>query len=193
MASRGVFLRASSFCISVPIALSCFWLGGCASEPLDYQTALDLLRDQKLEALKITFSASPRLADTDPKIKEAYGQLIEGHVLDCQPNETVGTLCQPGSAGSAISAAGSTDLSLIAGHWVPSVITKINRSGIHGSTVEARFRFEPSPLYTEYQVAFDTLQSSADARVLLAQQKDGKNAQAVFLHSEEGWRLESLE
>ena len=186
-------MRTSSFCLSLALTLSCLWLLGCASEPLDYQTALDLMRDRKSEPLKITFSSSPRLVDSDPKIKEAYGQLIEGHVLDCQPNQTVGTLCQPGSAGGAITAGGSTDLSLIAGQWVPSVITKINRSGIHGSTVEARLAFEPSPLYKEYHEAFDTLQSSADARVLLAQQKDGKSAQAVFVHSEEGWRLETLQ
>ena len=186
-------MRAFRFSISLCIGVSCLWLGGCASEPLDYQTALDLMRDRKSEPLKITFSASPRLVDTDPKIKDAYGQLIEGHVLDCQPNETVGTLCQAGFAGGAVSAAGSTDLSLIAGQWVPSVITKINRSGSHGSTVEARLAFEPSPLYKEYKEAFDTLQSSAEARVLLAQQKDGKSVQAVFVHSEEGWRLETLQ
>ena len=186
-------MRSSPFCISLILALSCLWVGSCASEPLDYQTALDLMRDKKSEPLKITFSASPRLEDADPKIKEAYHQLIEGHVLDCQPNATVGTLCQPGSAGSAVTTAGSTDLSVIAGQWVPSVITKINRSGSRGSTAEARLAFEPSALYKEYQQAFDTLQNSADGRALLAQQKDGKSAQALFVHSEEGWRLETLQ
>jgi hypothetical protein len=153
---------------------------------------MNLMRDQKSEPLKVTFSASPRLGETDPKIKAAYEQLVQGHVLDCQPNAAVGTLCQPGPAGGAISSAGSTDLSLIAGQWVPSVITRIVRAGTSTSTAEARLTFEPSPLYKEYQEAFDALQNSPDGRILLAQQKDGKSVQPTFTRSEEGWQLESM-
>ncbi len=141
----------------------------------------------------MTISASPRLGDTDPTIKHAYDQLIEGHVLDCQPNPTVGTLCQPGPAGGAITAAGSTDLSLVVGQWVPLVINEITRSGSSTSTAGARFSFEPSALYKEYQGAFDTLQNSAEGRARLAQQKDGKSVQAVFAYSDEGWQLESVQ
>lgn len=175
------------------LALLCLWQFGCASATIDYQTALNLMRDDKSDPLKITFSASTRLGETDPKIKQAYDQLMEGHVLDCQPNPAIGTLCQAGVAGDAITSAGSTDLTLIAGRWVPSVITGITRSGRNTSTAEARLAFEPSPLYREYQEAFDTLQNSADGRALLAQQKDGKSVRATFVHSEEGWRVEAMQ
>ena len=73
------------------------------------------------------------------------------------------------------------------------MITGVTRSGTHTSTAEARLAFEPSPLYKEYQQAFDTLQNSPDGRGLLAQQKDGKNVQATFVHSEEGWRVETFQ
>ncbi|MDQ6758411.1 MAG: hypothetical protein M3Z32_00930 [Acidobacteriota bacterium] len=141
----------------------------------------------------MTISASPRLGETEPAIKQAYEQLIEGHVLECQPNPTVGTLCQPGPAGAAVTAEGSTDLSLVAGRWVPLVINEITRSGSSTSTAGARLSFEPSPLYKEYQGAFDTLQNSAEGRARLAQLKDGKTVQAVFVYSEDGWQLESVQ
>ena len=176
----------------VAAGLLCLCLAGCATHSLDYQTALNLLREHQSEPIKITISASPRLGESDLSIKQAYAQLTEGHVLDCQPNPTVGTFCQPGPAGGGITAAGSTDLSLVAGRWVPLVINEINRSGSSTSTAGVRFSFEPSPLYKEYQGAFDTLQNSAEGRTQLAQQKDGKSVQAVFVYSDEGWQLESV-
>ncbi|MDQ2944689.1 MAG: hypothetical protein M3Y27_01870 [Acidobacteriota bacterium] len=182
---------ASSLVVLASVVLLSLDLVGCASATLDYQTALTLMRDEKADPLKITFSAVPRLGESDPKIKQGYDQLIEGHVIDCLPNPTIGTLCQPGAAGSAITSAGSTDLSLIVGQWIPSVITGIVRSGANTATVEARLAFEPSPLYREYQDAFDTLQNSAESRAMLAQQKDGKSVQATFVHSEDGWRVEA--
>ena len=190
-------MRTRSGVISLLVVLAslvllCLGQVGCASATLDYQTALTLMREDKADPLKITFSAIPLLGETDPKIKQAYDLLIEGHVLDCLPNQAIGTLCQPGAAGGAITSAGSTDLSLIVGQWVPSVITGIVRSGTNTATVDARLAFEPSPLYREYQDAFDTLQNSAESRAMLAQQKDGKSVQATFVHSEEGWRVESL-
>lgn len=186
-------MRIKSFYLTAGVALLYLWLVGCASHTLDYQTAMSLLRDHPVEPLKITISASPRLGEVDPNIKQAYDQLIEGHVLDCQPNPTVGTLCQPGVAGGAITPAGSTDLSLIAGHWVPLVITQINRSSTSTSTAEARLSFEPSPLYKEYRTAFDNLQISAEGRAALVQQKDGKTVKASFSYSEGGWQIDSLQ
>lgn len=168
-------------------------LAGCAGETLEYETALNLLRDRRTDPITISFSASPGIAQGDPKVREAYDRLVDGHVLICEPSAAVGVLCRPGPAGEGITSVASTDLSLVAGQWVPSVITKINRSARGTANAEARLSFEPSPLYREYQDAFDVLQSSAEAHVSMAQQKEGKSVLASFVRSEDGWHLDNLQ
>jgi hypothetical protein len=168
-------------------------LVGCTTEALDYETALTLVKERTMEPLKITISASPRFTESDPKIKEYYDQLIAGHVLTCEANGLVGVLCQPGPAGEGVSPEGSTDLSVIAGHWAPAVITRINRAGRGAVTAELRLSFEPSALYREYQGAFDTIQTSSSSRVSLVEQKEGKTAHVSFVHAEDGWHVENIQ
>jgi len=188
-----MIMRAPRIALSAFVCLWAIWMSGCTSDPLDYETALNLVKDRSSDPIKITFSASPRFSDSDPKIKQYYNQLIEGHVITCEANGSVGMLCQPGPAGDLISQEGSTDLSVVAGRWVPAVITKINRAGRGSVTAELRLSFEPTALYKEYQEVFDSIQNSAGSRLSLAEQKDGKSARASFSHAEDGWHLESLQ
>jgi len=175
------------------VLCSCVISLGCSGDTLDYQTALDLLGDRRTDPVTISFSAAPGLAQGDEKVKQAYDRLVEGHVLTCEPNGPVGVLCRPGPAGGGISQAGSTDLSLIAGRWVPSVITKITRSARSTAAGSARLTFEPSPLDKEYQDVFDLLQSSAEAHLSLAEQKEGKTVQISFIRGEDGWHVDSVQ
>jgi hypothetical protein len=168
-------------------------LVGCTTQTLDYETALTLIKDRTMDPLKITISASPRFADSDPKIKQYYDQLIAGHVITCEANGLVGVLCQPGPAGQGVNQEGSTDLSVVVGRWAPAVITKINRAGRGAVTAELRLTFEPSPLYREYQDAFDAIQNSSSSRLSQVEQKEGKTAQASFVHAEDGWHVESIQ
>lgn len=177
-------------------AVACVWAIstlGCVSERIDYETALNLVKNHAVDPVKITISASPLFAESEPKIKRYYDQLIEGHVLTCATNGTVGTLCQPGPAGEGVNQEGSMDITVIAGRWVPAVITKINRAGRTGAVAELRLTFEPSPIYNEYREAFDAIQKSSSSVLWMSEQKDGKTAHANFVHAEDGWHVESMQ
>lgn len=167
-------------------------LAGCAGETLDYDTALNLLRDRRADTVKITFSATPGIGQGDPKVKEAYDRLVAEHVLTCEAMAAVGTLCQPGPAGAGIRQEGSTDLSLIAGQWVPSVITSITRSARGTAQAEARLTFEPSPLYSEYQELFDTLQSTSEAHLSIAERKEGRGLRVTYVRADDGWHVDAV-
>jgi hypothetical protein len=52
--------------------------------------------------------------------------------------------------------------------------------------------FEPSPLYHDYQEAFDALRASGSSREL-DQKGEGKIMTATFRRYDDGWHLESLE
>lgn len=176
-------------------AIVCLWAignAGCGVERIDYETALNLVKDRTMDPVKITISASPHFSESDPRIKQYYDQLVEGHVLTCEANGTVGMLCQPGPIAEGINQEGPMDLSVNAGRWVPVVITKINRAGRGAVTAELRLMFEPSPLYREYQTAFDALQNSSSNRLSMTDQKEGKTAHASFVHAEDGWHVESM-
>jgi hypothetical protein len=177
---------------SATLCVWAIWTAGCGVEHIDYETALNLVRDRTMDPVKITISASPHFSESDPKIKQYYDQLVEGHVLTCEANGTVGMLCQPGPVAEGVSQEGSMDLSVNAGRWIPAVITKINRAGRGAVTAELRLTFEPSPLYREYREALDALQNSSSSRLSLAEQKEGKTAHASFVHAEDGWHVENM-
>ncbi len=175
------------------LCLSTLWLTSCSrSEPLDYETAMSLMRERNVNPVKITFSASPKLAEQEPRIKQSYDLLVKEHVLTCQTNDVVGVICEPGPAGDALAQEGSSNLALVAGRWTPSVIIRINRTGRDGAEAEVRMTFEPSELYKEYRDAFDTIQNAAESQINMTEQHDGKTAQVKFTHTEEGWHLDSM-
>src|SRR5260370_37014140 len=79
---------------------------GCRSgEPIDYETAMSLVRDRNTEPVKLTFSASPP-PNAGPSVTDAYNALIDAHVIACTSTPAMGKICQPGPAGDALTQAG---------------------------------------------------------------------------------------
>ena len=103
----------------------------------------------------------------------------------------MGKICQPGPAGDALTQVGSAELAVVAGRWVPASITSISRSVGSSATAEVRLRFELSPLYRDFENAFDAIQLWA-GKSPIESKKEGRVAHAVFQRYEDGWHLESL-
>ena len=174
----------------VVVFLAALCVCGCGGDSLDYETAMNLLRERATDPIRTSFNASPRFGGQDPRIGQAYQRLIDSHVIQCKTSALVGTICEPGPAGDALTQSGATDLSLVAGRWVPSAIMSIRRNGRTSARAEVRMIFEPTDLFREFEDAFDEIQMPS---VTLSERKQGKMAQAVFQHYEDGWHVESLE
>jgi len=167
-------------------------LAACASTPLDYDTALSLLRDRAADPIRISFSASPSLDDPDTETARAYQRLIDEHVIQCKKTPAVGTLCEPGPAGDALSAGGISELSLVAGRWVPAAIAALQRTGRNSAVADVRMSFEPSVLYRDFEDALVQIQTPA-SRTALGNRREGKLVHVTFQHYAEGWHIESVE
>lgn len=164
---------------------------GCRSgDPIDYETAMGLIRDRNTEPVKLTFSASPP-ANAGPTVADAYTALIDAHVIACTTTAAMGQICQPGPAGDALTQVGSAELAVVAGRWVPAAITSISRSVGSSATAEVRLRFEMSPLYRDFENAFDAIQLSV-GKSPIDSKREGKMVHAVFQRYEDGWHLDSL-
>jgi len=175
-------------------ALSAFLalLAGCTrGEPLSQPAAMALLRDGNTGAILLRFNASPPDRASSPVMAKAYDDLVENHVLDCS-DPAKGNLCVPGPAGGPIKHDSATSLSLPAGHWAPSTVTALQRTGATTATAQVRMTFEPSNLYREFENAFDALRIAGSSRDL-EQKSDGKIFTATFRRYDDGWHLESLE
>ncbi len=186
---RGI--RLFYICASI---FAAFAVSGCRHvDPLDAETAVDLLKDRNGETLKLVFSASPP-SPTDARANEAYDRLIDAHVLTCSATKTMGKVCRPGPAGDALAQEGPADISLIAGRWVPATIMSISRSGNSSAVAEVRMRFEPSPLYRDFESAFDQVQlaSGAAGASTIDYKREGKIVHASYQRYDDGWRLEGL-
>ena len=155
---------------------------------IDYDTAVALLKDRNVEPVKLTFSASPP-RNENLRVQQAYERLSDAHVIACADTEAIGKICQPGPAGDALTLENSTELSLIAGRWVPAVISNIYRSGDGSATAEVRMTFEPSPIYRDFESAFDDIQQAGGRPPV---DKNVKTVQAVYQRFEDGWHLDSV-
>ena len=180
-----------SLCVSLCVASLC--LASCSKHPLNYETAMNLLRDRNTDPVKTTFSASPRFATDDPKVVDAYNRLMDGHVLECNDGGSIGMICQPGPAGDAITQSGVSDLTIVAGRWTPSVITKLTQTSRNSATAEIRMAFQASPLFAEYESSFDAIQNQTNSLISLAERKEGKVVRVNYQHYEDGWHLESVD
>ena len=145
-----------------------------------------------MEPVKFTFSATPPQNPRDARIVQAYDRLIDAHVIACTPTQALGKICQPGPAGEALSIVGATELALNAGHWVPSTIMSISRSGSGASVAEVRMSFEPSPLYRDFESTFDDIQSLS-GRPGAESLRNGKTVHASYEHADDGWHLSSVD
>jgi hypothetical protein len=174
------------------LAANLLLLAACHRDPLDYNTALALLKDKNMEPVKYAFSASiPR--GNDVRLAEAYDRLVDAHVLTCTNNPAMGKICQPGPSGEALTQDGSSDLSFVAGRWVPASIVSINRgAGGDTATAEVRMAFEPTSLYRDFEGSFDQIEMLA-GRPGIEGKREGKVVHASFQHADDGWHLESIE
>jgi hypothetical protein len=173
------------------VVLAMVGLVGCSKDPLDYNTAMMLVKEKNIDPIKITFNASPDLGNDN--LKQAYDRLIEAHLIECKQAQPVGTICQPGSAGDDVAQEGDVNLSIVAGHWVPSLISNIRRSAGDSATADVRLQFEPSLLYNEFRTTFDAVKNASDSRLAEITQTQGKTAHVTFQHSEDGWHLDRLD
>src|SRR5258707_15697998 len=117
----------SVFVLFVSVTAGC--LSGCGGDPLNYETAMNLLRERATDPVRTSFSASPRFETQDPKVSQAYQRLQDAHVIQCKTSAGVGTICEPGPAGEAITQSGVAGLSLVAGRWAPSAVVRKRPAG----------------------------------------------------------------
>lgn len=174
----------------IPVAIFLANCGG--SDPLDYETAIALVRDRDSDPLKTVFSAIPPYHANDIRINRGYTELIDGHVLDCKQASGVGAICVPGPAGDILTPQGTADLSVVAGRWQPEVITGMQRTGRSSAVADIRMKFEPTSLYREFEGAFDNIQY-ASAALALSDRKSGKMMRASFRRYDDGWHLENIQ
>lgn len=174
--------------ISPVLALS---LAACGGALLDYETAMNLMRERAADPVRTSISASPRLDSQDPKVVRAYQRLIDAHVIDCKAS-AVGTICEPGPAGDTLAQNGVSELSLIAGKWVPAAIVAIQRTGRNSASADVRMTFEPTSLFQEFEDAFDSIESPGTV-LAAATRKQGKMVHVSFERYDDGWHVENIE
>jgi len=179
--------------LMILIALACAGLTGCAGHPLDYETAINLLRERTTDPVRTSFSAAPHFENQDPAVAQAYQRLMDEHVIQCKTNAGVGTICEPGPAGDALTQDGVSELTLVAGRWVPASIIAIQRSGRNTATADVRMSFEPSPIFQDFANAFEQIGAPGGTLAADASRKQGKTVRATFQHYGDGWHVESVE
>jgi hypothetical protein len=67
----------------------------------------------------------------------------------------------------------------------------ISRSGGNSATAEVRMRFEPSPLYRDFETAFEQIQL-ATGKQPIDTTNQNKTIQAMYQRYEDGWHLEGV-
>jgi hypothetical protein len=174
------------------VSIAAICLSGCGGDPLDYETAMNLLRERATDPVRISFSASPRLETQDPRVSQSYQRLEDAHVIQCKTSEGVGTICEPGPAGDAITQSGVSDLSMVSGRWAPSAIVAIRRTGRGSAEVDVRMLFEPTELFAEFEEAFDQIQGPG-AMIALNSRKQGKMVHVKYQRYDDGWHVESID
>lgn len=175
--------------LTMPALALC--LAACGGPVLDYETAVNLMRERAADPVRTSISASPRFESQDPKISRAYQRLIDAHVIQCQ-SSAVGAICEPGPAGDTITQNGVTDLSVVAGRWVPASIVAIQRTGPDSASADMRMTFEPSTLFQEFEDAFDSIESPGSA-LAATTRKQGKMVHVTFERYGDGWHVQNVE
>jgi len=175
--------------LTIPALALC--LTACGSAALDYDTAINLLRERAADPVRTSFSASPRFESQDPKVVKAYQRLIESHVIECK-STSVGSVCEPGPAGDTLTQEGVTDLSVVAGKWVPAAIVTIQRTGRSTASADVRMTFEPSSLFQEFGDAFDAIEAPGSMMAAVTR-KQGKVVHVTFERYDDGWHVENIE
>jgi hypothetical protein len=174
------------------IALLALCLTACGGAALDYETAINLLRERAADPVRTSISASPQLdGEVDPKVARAYQRLMEAHVITCK-STSVGSICEPGPAGDMLTQNGVSDLSVVAGRWMPASIVAIQRTGTNSASADVRMTFEANTLFQEFEDAFDAIQSPGSV-LAAATRKQGKMVHVSFERYDDGWHVENVE
>lgn len=168
-----------------------FCLTACGGAVLDYETAINLLRERAADPVRTSISASPRFENQEPQVVRAYQRLIDSHVIQCKTT-SVGMICEPGPAGDTLTQNGVSDLSVVAGRWVPASIVSIQRTGASSASADVRMTFEPSTLFQEFEDAFDSIESPGSL-LAATTRKQGKTVHASFERYDDGWHVENIE
>jgi hypothetical protein len=116
---------------------------------------------------------------------------MEAHVIECK-STSVGSICEPGPAGETLTQNGVTDLSVVAGRWVPATIVAIQRTGRNSASADVRMTFEPSSLFQEFEEAFDSIESPGST-MSAAARKQGKMVHVAFERYDGGWHVENIQ
>jgi hypothetical protein len=87
---------------------------------------------------------------------------------------------------------GVTDLSVVAGRWVPASIVAIQRTGRNSASADVRMSFEPSSLFQEFEDAFDSIESPG-SMLAAATRKQGKMVHVNFERYDDGWHVDNIE
>lgn len=175
--------------LTIPVLA--LFLTACGGAALDYETAINLLRERAADPVRTSISASPRFEDQDPKVVRAYRRLIDAHVIQCQTTP-VGAICEPGPAGDTLTQNGVTDLFVVAGRWMPAAIVTIQRIGTNSASADVRMTFEPSTLFQEFEDSFDSIESPGSV-LTAATRKQGKIVHVTFERYDDGWHVENIE
>jgi len=185
-------MRSRTHVAVLAISIAAGFLSSCGGDPLDYDTAMNLLRERAADPIRTSFSASPRFESQDPKLNLGYQRLQDAHVIQCKASARVGTICEPGPAGEAITQTGVSDLSLVAGRWAPSAIIAIRRTGRGSAQADVRMLFEPSELFREFEDTFEQIQGPG-SMATLGSRKQGKMVRVTYQRYDDGWHVENIE
>ena len=175
--------------LMIPALVLC--LTACGGAVLDYETAINVLRERAADPVRTSISASPRFDNQDPKVVRAYQRLMDAHVIQCK-STSVGAVCEPGPAGDTLTQNGVTDLSVVAGRWVPASIVAIQRTGTNSASADVRMTFEANTLFQEFEDAFDSIESPG-SMLATATRKQGKMVHVTFERYDDGWHVENIE
>ena len=175
--------------LMIPAVVLC--LTACGGAMLDYETAINLMRERAADPVRTSINASPRFETQDPQVVRAYQRLIEAHVIQCR-STSVGAVCEPGPAGDGLTQNGVTDLALVAGRWVPASIVAIQRTGRNSASADVRMTFEPNSLFQEFEDAFDSIESPGSL-LAATTRKQGKMVHVTFERYDDGWHVDNIE
>jgi hypothetical protein len=153
---------------------------------------MNLLRERTTDPVRISFSASPS-PNQDSSVSQAYQRLMDEHVIQCKKTTGTGTICEPGEAGDALTQDGVSELSLVAGRWVPAAIVAIRRTGRNTAVANVRMSFEPSQIFRDFENFFDEIQSAGQTLALNTGKQQGKMVQVTFERYADGWHVESVD
>ena len=201
--SKGDNLMRILMLKAIPLVVIASFCCSCGKKELDRDTAMNLLRGRVVGTLACHVAYQyesgnfrfmpPSEVPKLNRIADAYRQLIRAGVLTCQPNfpgsDTV--MCQPGPKLAGNAPAYSDAITVPAGSLVASAVTGITKTGDNSAMAQVQLSFQPTPLYSQYQAAFETLDGEGimdrPVRNYLR-----ASAQATFQLFDDGWRLQTV-